>query len=112
VYSSEIRAKFHPRFKFGTSEYLENLEQEVSKSRKTMIEYFQILEENSLMLERFNTTPDCIQKPCYNLFSSRLQMFHVNQQYPWDVENINRNSEVLVRVDILTPNFFVKDLKF
>ena len=77
-----------------------------------MIEYFQILEQNSLILYGVNTNPDCIQKPCYNLFSSRVQMFHVNQQYPWDVENINRNSEVLVRVNILTPNFFVKDLKF
>ena len=107
VYSSEIRAKFYPQFKFGTPEYLENLEQQVSKSRKTMIEYFQILQQNSLILDEVNANPDCIQKPLYNLFSSRVQMFHVNQKYPWDVENIDINSEVLVRVNILTPNFFV-----
>jgi len=112
VYSSEIRAKFRPQSKFGTPEYLENLEQEVSNSRKTMTEYFKILEQNSLILDGINTNPDCIQKPFYNLFSSRVQMFNVNQQYPWDVENINTNSEVLVRVNILTPNFFVKCLKF
>jgi hypothetical protein len=45
----------------------------------------------------------------YNLFSSSLQMFPntFNLKYPWDDENINTNSEVLVRVNNLTPNFFV-----
>jgi len=47
VYSSEIRAKFSPRFAFGTPEYLNELEQEVIKSRKPMIEYFRILQDNS-----------------------------------------------------------------
>ena len=104
VYSSEIRATFAPNFAFGTPEYLNMLEQEVLKSRKPMIEYFQILQENSLV----HSTP--VQKLCYNLFSSRVQMFpyNVNTQYPWNDHNININSEVLVRVNNLTPNFFVK----
>ena len=103
VYSSEIRAKFSPQFAFGTSEYLNALEQEVTKSRKPMIEYFRILEQNSLV-------NDSLKKPFYNLFSSRVQMFPntINPQYPWDCENINTNSEILVRVNNLTPNFFVK----
>jgi hypothetical protein len=103
VYSSEIRAKFSPRFAFGTPEYLNSLEQEVIKSRKSMIEYFRILEENSHIISNND-------KPWYNLFTSRVQMFPntFNPQYPWDCENININSEVLVRVNILTPNFFVK----
>ena len=106
VYSSEIRAKFSPRFAFGTPEYLNELEQEVIKSRKPMIEYFRILQDNSRVIS--NT--DSIKKPWYNLFSSRVQMFpnSFNPQYPWDRENININSEVLVRVNILSPNFFVK----
>ena len=106
VYSSEIRAKFSPQFAFGTPEYLNTLEQEVTKSRKPMIEYLQILEENSLHIS--NT--DSLKKPFYNLFSSRVQMFPntFTPQYPWDCENINTNSEVLVRVNNLTPNFFVK----
>ena len=106
VYSSEIRAKFSPRFAFGTPEYLNSLEQEVRKSRKPMIEYLQILEENSLHIS--NT--DSLKKPFYHLFSSRVQMFPntFTPQYPWDCENINTNSEVLVRVNNLTPNFFVK----
>ena len=110
VYSSEIRAKFGPLFRFGTPEYLDNLEKEVSKSRKPMIEYFRILQENSLLIDEANANPDCIQKPWYNLFSSRVQMFPntYNLQYPWDIENINENSEVLVRVNNLTPDFFVK----
>lgn len=110
VYSSEIRAKFIPSFRFGTLEYIDNLEKEVSKSRKTMIEYFQILHQNDLLFDEVNVNPDCIQKPWYNLFSSRLQMFPntYNITYPWDYENINRNSEVLVRVNNLTPDFFVK----
>ena len=79
VYSSEIRAKFSPRFAFGTPEYLNALEQEVIKSRKPMIEYFRILEENSRVIA--NT-----DKPWYNLFSSRVQMFPntFTVQYPWD----------------------------
>ena len=105
VYSSEIRAKFSPQFAFGTPEYLNTLEREVTKSRKLMIEYLQILEENSLHISNANT-----DKPFYNLFSSRVQMFPntFTPQYPWDSENINTNSEVLVRVNNLTPNFFVK----
>ena len=108
VYSSEIRAKFSPQFAFGTPEYLNTLEREVTKSRKLMIEYLQILEENSLHISNSNT--DSLKKPFYNLFSSRVQMFPntFTPQYPWDCENINTNSEVLVRVNILTPNFFVK----
>jgi|LakMenE18May11ns_1017448.scaffolds.fasta_scaffold9728730_2 hypothetical protein len=103
VYSSEIRAKFSPRFAFGTPEYLNALEQEVIKSRKPMIEYFRILQDNSHVIVNND-------KPWYNLFSSRVQMFPntFKPQYPWDRENININSEVLVRVNILTPNFFVK----
>ena len=108
VYSSEIRAKFSPQFAFGTPEYLNTLEREVTKSRKLMIEYLQILEENSLHISNANT--DSLKKPFYNLFSSRVQMFPntFTPQYPWDSENINTNSEVLVRVNNLTPNFFVK----
>ena len=104
VYSSEIRATFAPNFAFGTPEYLNMLEREVLKSRKPMIEYFQILQENSLV----HANP--VQKLCYNLFSSRVQMFPVNvdTKYPWNDYNINLNSEVLVRVNNLTPNFFVK----
>ena len=80
------------------------------KSRKTMIEYFQILQQNSLIFDEVNANPDCIQKPLYNLFSSRVQMFPntFTPQYPWNSENINRHSEVLVRLANLTPNFFVK----
>jgi len=68
-----------------------------------MIEYFRILEENALV----NANTD---KPFYNLFSSRVQMFPntFTPQYPWNCENININSEVLVKLNILTPNFFVK----
>ena len=106
VYSSEIRAKFSPRFAFGTPEYLNSLEQEVRKSRKPMIEYLQILEDNSLHI----SNADSLKKPFYHLFSSRVQMFPntFTPQYPWNSENINRHSEVLVRLNNLTPNFFVK----
>ena len=84
MYSSEIRAKFISSFRFGTLEYIDNLEKEVSKSRKTMIEYFQILHQNDLLFDEVNANPDCIQKPWYNLFSSRLQMFPntYNVNYP------------------------------
>jgi hypothetical protein len=113
VYSSEIRAKFSPNFMYGSPEYLFVMENEVIKSRKTMNEYLQILDINKSQIKY--TPPG--EKLVYNLFSSKVvgsvpikDMSYEKSpyRYPNDSENINRTSEVLVRVPHLTPNYFVK----
>ena len=107
VYSSEIRAKFSPKFMYGSPEYLFAMESEVIKSRKTMNEYLQILDINKSQMKY--TPPG--EKLVYNLFSSKvIGSIPINEMsyYPNDSENINRTSEVLVRVPHLTPKYFVK----
>ena len=107
VYSSEIRAKFSPKFMYGSPEYLFAMENEVIKSRKTMNEYLHILDINKSQIKY--TPPG--DKLVYNLFSSKVVgsiPIKDMSYYPNDSENINRTSEVLVRVPHLTPNYFVK----
>lgn len=106
VYSSEIRARYSPQFRYGTPEYLSAVENEVRRSKKTMTTYLQILDKNET--EIANIQPD--KKPAYNLFSSKVGLFPIAHKvsYPWNPEDISRNSEVLVRIPHLTPNYFVK----
>lgn len=104
IFSSEIRAKYSPHMRYGTPEYFSALENEVYKSRKSMTKYLQIIRENDIKL----VEPG--KKKLYNLFTSNAEVFPIayNLTYPWDSHNINRQSEVLVRLPHLTPNFFVK----
>jgi hypothetical protein len=107
VYSSEIRSKFYPQFMYMSPEYISAMESEVIKSRKTMNEYLQILDTNKSEIK--HTPPG--QKILYDLFSSKAVTtvpVAVNSEYPLVSLNINRSSEVLVRVPHLTPNYFVK----
>lgn len=98
VYSSEIRAK---------SPY-EQAEVDIVNSRKTMSQYLEIINENAKI------PPEPGKKIVYNLYSSRAQRFidaSFNDdfvKYPLNTYPINTNSEVLVRVPHLTPDFFVK----
>jgi len=95
VYASEIRA-----IKY-------NIESEVNKSKKNMIEYLQIIAENKRIVSE---TDKKDFKPFYNLLNYRVKMFSKNTipPYPWNKFNVNRHSEVLVRLPHLTPEYFVK----
>jgi len=106
VYSSEIRARFIPAFRFGTPDYIRAIETQVQRSKKSMTEYLRILGEN----ETVATEIEPGKKPLYNLFSSKAVSFPIAHRamYPFDSHNINKNSEVLVRVPHLTPNYFAK----
>lgn len=108
VYSSEIREAFRPqfRYRYGSQEYLSAIETQVKNSKKSMTEYLRILGENETAI----TDIEPGKKPLYNLFSSKVELFPIayNVKYPWNSYNINRNSEVLVRIPHLTPNYFVK----
>lgn len=106
VYSSEIRATYSPKFRYGSQEYLSAMENQVKNSKKSMTEYLRILDEN----ETATTDIEPGKKPLYNLFSSKVGLFPIayNLGYPWNSDNINEHSEVLVRIPHLTPNYFVK----
>jgi hypothetical protein len=112
VYSSEIRAKYDPyesggfEDKFASSYPPLSIEVMIKNSRKTMTEYLRIIRENEKTLAGLK--PD--QRPFYNLYSSKVQLFPSKYMlsYPWDDSPIHMNSEVLVRIPHLTPNYFVK----
>jgi hypothetical protein len=103
VYSSEIRAKYNPQYKYGSPQYLALKEQEVIKSKKSMNNYLQIINKNSQVKVENG------MKPLYNLFSSSVQLFNIKHKtsYPFNESPINKNSEVLIRIPHLTPNYFV-----
>jgi hypothetical protein len=104
VYSSEIRAVYRPDALLGSAKYTSEMFSEVWRSRKTMTEYLRIIGENA----RMPVEPG--KKPVYNLFSSDVKLIPMKGKaiYPWNEEPINMNSEVLVYIPHLTPDFFVK----
>jgi hypothetical protein len=107
VYSSEIRAKFSNNpYRYGSPEYLSAIESQVENSKKSMTTYLRILDENETAI----TDIEAGKKPLYHLFSSKVELFPIAYKlgYPWDSHAINKNSEVLVRIPHLTPNYFVK----
>jgi len=106
VYSSEIRAEYSPEFRYGSEEYLSAMENQVKKSKKSMTNYLRILDKNKTAI----TDIEPGKKPFYNLLSSEVRLFPIayNLKFPWNSDNINTNSEVLVRIPHLTPNYFVK----
>jgi hypothetical protein len=69
-----------------------------------MNEYLKIIDENSKLVNE----PGKIKY--YHLYSSIAQSFPLSYRlsYPWDSHNISMQSEVLVRIPHLTPDFFVK----
>jgi hypothetical protein len=50
------------------------------------------------------------KKRVYNLFSSKVHIYlkSYNLDYPFNTHDISRQSEILVRIPHLTPNYFVK----
>jgi hypothetical protein len=104
VYSSEIRANYSPSFYYNSPEYLHRKEQEIQNLRKRMTDYLQIIDENA----RIQDEPD--KKRVYNLFTSEVKFVpkSYNLDYPWNSHDVSKQSEVLVRIPHLTPNYFVK----
>jgi hypothetical protein len=114
VYPSEIRVKFRGK----------NIDKHLKESRKTMTEYFKILKENE---EEIKTIPSGYG-PIYDLISSKIinsykyasnnngtnvyvSNNNVTKDYGSKLTNtipIERNSEVLVRIPHLTPDYFVR----
>jgi hypothetical protein len=87
VFSSEIRAQ-RP-----------NSISELYKSKKTLADYLRIIKYNESIKIDF-------EKEAYNLYSSR-KTSSSRHEYPLDTVPIERNSEILVSIPHLSPNFFV-----
>lgn len=109
VYSSEIRSNM-PYYLYHSTRY----NNELKKSRKTLTEYLDIIAENEEQIRN----KEVGTVPVFNLYSSRIQSFHrVDSQYiekfddrsnyPLNKYPINRTSEILVGLPILTPDYFV-----
>ncbi len=132
VYSSEIRTSYSSPYHYGSLRYLSDIENEVKKSRKSMINYLKILDENEKVISTINSN----QKPIFHLYSSLVYLIPIHAEtpeypldehninmnsevlvnpihaetpeYPFDENNVNMHSEVLVRIPHLTPDYFVK----
>ena len=68
---------------------------EINKSKKLLSEYLQIIKNNETNV--YNT---------YNLYTSRKVQIN-SSEYPYNKYPIERNSEILVSIPHLTPDFFV-----
>jgi hypothetical protein len=103
VFSSEIRTKYSPQFKDNSQENNNDMKGELNKSKKTLTKYLNIIDDNSKIIKEFN------KNYLYHLYSSRMVGFPIEgyQSYPFNYNPINRNSEILVSIPHLTPNYFV-----
>jgi hypothetical protein len=96
VFSSEIRT--HSVW-YGKAETM------IKNSKKTLSKYLEIISNNMKIIE--NVKPD--KKIWYNLFTSAAVLFPTaaNPREPFDDEPIEENSEILVSIKHLTPDYFV-----
>ena len=94
VFSSEIR----PRYNYN--------ELYLYYSKKTLTNYLEIIKNN---IEIENACEPSKHQIFYNLFTSKATLFPVRArpQIPFDYNPINRNSEILVSIPHLTPDYFV-----
>ena len=98
VFSSEIRA-LNPK--------------DIEKSKKTLSEYLRIIYMNSTIYNTLFPISITKKQPAYNLFNSTLIPIEndgikfTKLKYPLINVPIERNSEILVSIPHLTPNYFV-----
>jgi len=104
IFSSEIRTRFRPCCYYPSPEYDLMIWNELLKSQKTLREYFFIVEENE---ERIDKNID--DEILYNLHTSRKCVIpkNIHFGYPYDKNNININSEIIVFIQHLTKDYFV-----
>ena len=90
VYSSEIRA---------------TKPQNINYSKKLLSDYMLIIQENEEIKYPWRNR----HKPRYHLFTSKKNKVrdNVSIDYPYNQYPIERNSEILVDLPHLTPNYFV-----
>tara|TARA_B110000259_G_scaffold126227_1_gene142841 strand:- start:2375 stop:3052 length:678 start_codon:yes stop_codon:yes gene_type:complete len=99
VFSSEIRNYFKHIIWYN------NIENAIGSSKKSLSAYLEIINNNIKI--KSSLKPG--KKIWYNLFTSKAVLFS-DKAYlsePFDDEPIEKNSEILVSIPHLTPNYFV-----
>ena len=96
VFSSEIRA---------VSVWYGKEHTMINNSKKTLSKYLEIINNNREIIE--NVKPG--KKILYNLFTSEAVLFPIaaHPKEPFNNAPIQRNSEILVSIPHLTPEYFV-----
>ena len=99
VFSSEIRDIYTRPMWYGKVDTI------IQNSKKTLSDYLYIIRKNRFIEKNVGTD----HKICYNLFSSEAVVFpkSFRTREMFDDYLIHRNSEILVFIPHLTPNFFV-----
>ena len=92
THSNSIMKHTNEKYKELYSKYYNS---EINKSKKTLSEYLDIIKKNSN-----------INSETYNLYSSK-KVLNSSCGYPCNKNPINRNSEILVSIPHLTPDYFV-----
>ena len=92
THSNSIMKHTNEKYKELYSKYYNS---EINKSKKTLSEYLDIIKKNSN-----------INSETYNLYSSK-KVLRRSCVYPCNKNPINRNSEILVSIPHLTPDYFV-----
>ena len=100
VFSSEIRDIFTHSVWYGKEDTM------INNSKKTLSKYLEIINNNREIIE--NVKPG-EKKIWYNLFTSEAVLFPIaaDPKEPFDDAAIQRNSEILVSIPHLTPEYFV-----
>jgi len=86
---------------------------DIKKSKKSMSNYLKIINENAKIYETLIPLTKTQKQPVYNLFSSKIiplsyhGIYYNKLEYPLNNYPIERNSEILVSIPHLTPNYFV-----
>ena len=103
VYSSEIRAHYYPTRWTGESAHTSvEMENEVENSRKSMMEYFNVIADNAKTPEKSGDT--------YHLYSSQKCHWYGKSESPYpyiQCPTIHRSSEIYVKIPHLTSDYFV-----
>jgi hypothetical protein len=99
VFSSEIRDVFKHRVWYDKAENV------INNSKKSLSKYLEII-KNNMEIKKYVRSD---QKIVYNLFSSQAVLFPIraDPSEPLDDEPIETNSEILVSIPHLTPDYFV-----
>lgn len=94
VYSSEIRVQGQ----WYDNKYI------IENSKKTLSEYLEIINNNNM-----NIKNEPGQQKMYNLFTSKAELFPTNHfpGLPYNIYPIEKNSEILVSIPHLKPEYFV-----
>ena len=101
VFSSEIRAKKPDE------------PHEINRSKKTLSKYLEVIADNARIFPSLFPLIDTKKQAAYDLYTSKLVpipnngISYAKLNYPLDNARIETNSEILVSIPHLTPDYYV-----